>query len=299
MIQQVRWSRLEPLLTRPIEGLKTFHAVAAALELGGLAAWCLRPEVLRLATEDDAIPQDCRERWDQAGALPASHGACCIAFARPPDWNWPLVRESFVLPLQWVKDQSHQTFLPRKLIDLADNVLRDLRVPETWGLQWPLSLKYLDAREIPMACESGWASLAAGLQVASLGGRSDPRVWASGSWDWQDGIRPVSHLDRKLQIAGEYNVRQFFVPDSQVDEARMLVAGRGKRAFGSALGWRCGARSSGRLPSCERNGIGWDFRWRMLNSAVASADRYSPDSNMIRKVTQPCSPCNATRRRWG
>jgi hypothetical protein len=133
-------------------------------------------------------------------------------------------------------------------------------------LQWPLSLKYLDAREIPVACESGWASLAAGLQVASLGGRSDPRVWASGSWDWQDGIRPVSHLDRKLEIAGEYNVRQFFVPDSQVDEARMLVAGRGIEI---------GPLYSGRRDPCEALA---EYLWALevpprLTEDPASLDR--------------------------
>jgi hypothetical protein len=96
-----------------------------------------------------------------------------------------------------------------------------------WGLRLGPEVGEQSFTDLFVECASGWASLAAGLLVASGGGRPNPKVWASGSWDWRDGIRRVDHLTEKIQLAAELGAERFFVPDSQIQEAEQVAQGIG------------------------------------------------------------------------
>jgi hypothetical protein len=67
-------------------------------------------------------------------------------------------------------------------------------------------------------------SLAGGLLVAAEGGKPDPAVWATGGWS-EGGICRVD-LGEKLGLAAEFGARQFFVPESQLEEAKQVLLSR-------------------------------------------------------------------------
>jgi hypothetical protein len=223
------------------------------LDFGGLARWCLRPDVLSLAATDDSVPEVIRRTWQAPTSVPAAHGACWVVFGTDHPDEVPLMRPAFVLPLRWVQNaadgpcppadtggaeheaaeelrQTDHAMLPGDLTSLRDRVLDELRgSPQVAGRRWTLQLAAElgapDLRRFDLACASGWASLAAGLLVAAEGGVPDEHVFATGCWSPGAGIRPVGeeHLAAKLTVASELGARHFFVPDSQASRARDLV----------------------------------------------------------------------------
>lgn len=229
------WDDLRRRLGQPLHQLTPPAATDIVLRLGGLAPWCLRPEVLRVAADNDAIPAASRQAWRQTPPLPATFGCCWVIFATDRQLPHELLRPALVLPLRWLPRQPHSPRLPGGLADVAADVAADVVAhlaaqdrPEArdWGLALGAGLEAWDLSDVPLECSSGWASLAAGLLVAARGGSPDPRIWATGAWDGRDGIRPVDFLAEKLELAVQYGVRAVFVPQVQCQAARGVAGGR-------------------------------------------------------------------------
>lgn len=257
------WQHLRWQCGRPLGELQLFDASQLCLDFGGLARWCLRPEVLSLAATDDSVPEVIRGAWRAPASVPAAYGAGWVVFGTDDPEEVPLMRPAFVLPLRWVQSAAegsspsadtggaeHEAgkelrhgdretlpgemlpgeMLPGELTALRDRVLDELSgSPQVGAKRWTLRLAgelgTPDLRRFDLACESGWASLAAGLLVAAEGGTPDERVFATGCWSKGAGIRPVGeeHLAAKLTVAVELGATHFFVPDSQASRARALV----------------------------------------------------------------------------
>jgi hypothetical protein len=188
--------------------------VELAYRFGALASWWLQP----LLVERMSMELGCRF---PKPSLPAGHGSCWIVMAQQPRRRWPSLRDAFLLPLQWRQGARHGRNLPSKLVDLAQSIAAILSLHD-WSIHVNPALDSgrldLSGADEFLDLRSGWASLAAGLLVASAGGRPDPAVWASGAWD-ERGIGRVE-LGAKLELAVEYGVRRFFVPESQAEEAK-------------------------------------------------------------------------------
>ncbi len=230
MTTKLDWNHLRRRLSQPLERLTPYVASDLAMLLDRLARWCLNPNVLMRAAENDSIPEEYRAEWRQTPQLPATHGACWVIFATDFRAPLPLLRPAFVLPLQWVQGRKHSPRLPAALEQLATEVAASFpannRIAgQDWGLQLAEDLGDLDLSDMPLECQSGWAALAAGLLVAAEGGTPDPQVWATGSWDDRRGILPVEGLKPKLDLAAEFGARAFFVPSVQAEEAAQLAHG--------------------------------------------------------------------------
>ncbi|NLX99917.1 MAG: hypothetical protein GXY83_27785 [Rhodopirellula sp.] len=227
MTKKLDWDDLRRKQSLPGVWSSPSAASEVVRQLGGLARWCLKPELLRLAAENDAIPPAYRDAWRTRPQLPATHGSCSVVFATHSQDRLPLMRPAFALPLRWVQGQKHSPRLPAALVQLATEVAamfpahHRIRGCE-WGLQPGEELGDTDLSDMPLAGNSGWASLAAGLLVAAEGGTPDPQVWATGSWDHRSGVQCVEFLKEKLDLAIESGVKVFFVPFAQADEARGL-----------------------------------------------------------------------------
>lgn len=250
------WNQLRRRLSQPLERLSPYAASKLVMLLGPVARWCLRPEVLARAAEDEAIPEDYLAEWRQTPQLPATHGSCWVIFATDSRTPGPLLRSAFVLPLRWEHGRKHNPRLPVGLEQLATQVAAsftgntsiDGRV---WGLQLAEELGDVDLRDMPLECHSGWAALAAGLLVAAEGGTPDPRVWATGSWDDRSGIQPVDGLKQKLDLAVELGAQVVFVPFHQAAEAERRMDGLeiGRLVMGEPAPCRALAELSLRLES--------------------------------------------------
>ena len=230
MTKKLDWNHLRRKLSQPLDRLSQYAATELVMLLDRLASWCLNPEVLMRAAENDAIPEDYRAEWRQAPRLPATHGACWVPFATESRIPLPLLRPAFVLPLRWSEEQAHSPRLPQALQPLAVEVAASFpgnrRIDGCgWGLQLTDDLGDVDLSDMPVDCHSGWAALAAGLLVAAEGGTPDPQVWATGSWGNRRGILPVDGLKQKLELAAEFGARAFFVPSVQAEEAAQLASG--------------------------------------------------------------------------
>ncbi len=241
MAGNLNWNVLRGRLAQPLQTLSTPDATDLVLRLDGLARWCLRPEVLQRAAANDSLPESHRQLWQQLPSLPATFGSCWVVFALDQHLPRELLRPALVLPLRWVPGQSHSPGLPAGLARLAVDVV-DLLATRghlksgDWGLMLGEGLETLDLSDLPLACRSGWASLAAGLLVATRGGSPDPQVWATASWDDGEGIRPVEFLAEKLELAVEYGVQAFFVP--QVQREKVVHLGAGMKVEGLRMAER-------------------------------------------------------------
>jgi hypothetical protein len=131
-----------------------------------------------------------------------------------------------LLPLQWRENTQNSPHLPDKLQRLARNAAQLVHHPN-WGLHLSGEAGLADHDLSPFdrffQVESGWAALAVGLLLAAEGGTPDPAVWASGRWDPVGGIAKVGHLKPKLRLAVEWGAREFFLPESQIEQARSIL----------------------------------------------------------------------------
>lgn len=230
MTTKLDWNHLRRTLSQPLDRLGQYAATDLVMLMDRLARWCLNPEVLRRAAENDSIREDYVAEWRQTPQLPATHGSCWVIFATDSRVMLPLLRPAFALPLRWAEGQKHSPRLPVALERLATQVAASFtgnsRIDgRVWGLQLAEELGDLDLNSAPLECHSGWAALAAGLLVAAEGGVPDPHVWATGSWDDRRGIQPVDGLKQKLDLAAEFGARAFFVPSVQAEEATPLAEG--------------------------------------------------------------------------
>jgi hypothetical protein len=211
-------------LRRPVAGLSAEEAGDLAAELGGLARWWLKDEVLRLAARaDDNLREDEVGWWLEKPRLAATEGACWIIFGNDQPTEQTLLRPAFLLPLCWVPDRPHSPRLPTEVRLVAEDALRVLQeLPSvrrgSWGLQPGGEVGALDLGPVPFGAASGWAALAAGLILAAEKCLPNPRVWATGRWESFGGIGRVDHLPAKLELAHEHEVEEFFVPAEQAAE---------------------------------------------------------------------------------
>ncbi|MHB1426688.1 MAG: hypothetical protein ACYC3I_26315 [Gemmataceae bacterium] len=215
------------LCERQLEQLRPGEVWHLLHGLKGLAPWWLLPEVLEFAGEQTGF------RFARP-ELPESVGSCWIILAQPESHPWPLLRDAMLLPLEWRRSSKHGTGLPSQLHQMADEISRTLEKPD-----WRLHLSFdvgMEGVDLSLASghldfSSGWSSLAAGLLVADEGcgadegGRPNPGIWASGSWNPDRGILRVERLRAKLKLADEWRAETCFVPRGQMDEASEFAKG--------------------------------------------------------------------------
>lgn len=247
-MQKLTGALLENVLSREIAEIGADCAVRTVERLGPFARWWLRPEVLQLAADkfDSLGHAGLAAYWSPKNPpnLPRSHGSCWIILARRSEAaSMPLLRASFLLPLEWKPVSGHSERLPPALCALADDVLSGLRsaaihvseLNKDWGLHLPsgsdLGFDGWDISDLSFDFASGWAPLAAGLLVAAQGAtaRPDPSVWATGRWEPTQGLLEVGGLDEKHALACEWNVDQLFVPDANTNWVRQLRPAAAKR----------------------------------------------------------------------
>lgn len=206
--------RLQPAQIAPLQ------AVRLAAALNSLAAWWLAPDVLASA---EALVE---QTWPDP-AVPGSRGACWFALVNS---GWPALRPALLWPLEWREHPQHDPGLAPQLIQLANLVVDQLKQPG-WTLhqlkRFALPEPILTALARNSDFSSAWAGLAASLEVAVTGADPDPYVWVTGCWDPQRGLQPVHGLVEKLRLAERHNVKEFFVPAEQLDEASRIVASGG------------------------------------------------------------------------
>ncbi|GIX01876.1 MAG: hypothetical protein KatS3mg112_0813 [Thermogutta sp.] len=226
--------KLERLAQKSPEELTHSEALILARELGPLASWLLKPEIVNKArlelvaygwsTED--VSQYLKPR------LPEGPGACWVVAVRKDTTCYPALRDSIVLPLRWKKGPSEKPpTLPEGLQQVANEVLSELKasqsIPESehWELH-PASDDLFNAAGLLFLkgdYSSAWAPLAGALMVAAGEGKPDHKVWATGAWDRQAGVIRVEGIREKLAVAKEFHASQFFVPASCSDEACQCV----------------------------------------------------------------------------
>lgn len=214
-----------------------------AADLGGLARWVLREEVLMKAAEAwRGRPHSNVEQADfllQRPQLPRTSGSCWVVFVVNPT-TYPLLRDAFVLPWRWEKRRgpdANATWgddVPPPLSRVGRSVLQTMHAfkstgdrssPTDWMLRLGIDNKpgRYDLRGLTdLNAESGWVSLAAGWLIASRGGIVDTSVWASAAWS-ENGLRPVDGLVAKLRVAHQWGARTFAVTETQVDRDRALA----------------------------------------------------------------------------
>lgn len=232
------WERLGETCNKSLHGLSAQQASNAVARLGPLARWFLRREVFSRAADDPFIGDRLRTHWRKWHDRPhvsGTYGNSWVVFVTQCPAPIPLVRDAFVLPLQWVPDTKHDARLPAELQDLAEMTFKSIRdmlkhTAGHWGLHLANDLASVDLRKLHLAPASGWAPLAAALYIAAEGGTPDPTVWATGSWSFSDGLLPVDDVSLKSQLAAEFGAKTFFVPDGQQSDVASgspgLSAGR-------------------------------------------------------------------------
>ena len=221
-----------------LDALNPFLASEAALRLGPLARWWLRPEVLETAAEAD-VPDPIRASWLRRPALHLGSGSCWILVAKPYRRELPLLRPAFILPVIWRREASAYGVLPDALERMARGVRRDmvetglvdadaadglrLAMPNHEGLG-RIDLSGLEG----VTWDSAWLPLAGGLVMAAEGGRPRADVFATGAL--RDGaIRAVESIEAKLAVAEEWGARTLFAPEEGLerlgDPGSLEVAG--------------------------------------------------------------------------
>jgi hypothetical protein len=198
--------------------------------LGNFIPLWFRPEVVQRVEEETTV------RFEKP-QLPQERGSCWIIFALGLASQYPMLKPAFVLPLQWQCQPEHDRRLPARLKELADRVRRALNQAyrDEEYLRWRLYMhpNFAISETTPdfsgldeqLRFESGWLALAGGLYLARHNGQPSEHVWASARWDEEKGILRVGHLVEKLELAQEYGVRQFYIPDEQINEVPELFQG--------------------------------------------------------------------------
>jgi hypothetical protein len=221
------------LCRRPLPELTPGWLEELAHELGGLAPWWLRDEVLERLAEEMPAYRCLRRPWRPV--LPDSPGSCWILYACPRG-HLPLFRPAFLLPLRWRQGPDHSAALPANVRALAEQIVRQVDRPG-WALDLSPQdgIDCLDLRAVDFDCGSGWAALAGGLLTLLDGGRPRPDVWATAAWDSDGGVAWVGELAAKFNWARHCGVRSLFIPQVQVSE---LPAAEGCEIQGLPAGLR-------------------------------------------------------------
>ena len=228
-----RW--LQRWCEPPLEGLSPSKAYDIAAEFGPLADWWLTPEVLKLkacyaASHFPITALMTADRWHPP-SLPQGCGDCWVVLANERPERLPLLRAGRVLPLRWAQNAEHDVRLPAGLLQVADQVVDELRredVEGIWGLR-AATEDFLQRHDLSglegddRDYGSVWVPLAAGLLLAAYKGKPDPAVWSSGAWLAGKGIQPIAELEAKLEVAVKFGAKTFFVPEPNVKSAQSIV----------------------------------------------------------------------------
>ena len=205
-------------------------AERAVDRLGWLAPWWLRPEVIEQARKR----QPAYAAYATRPRLPCEPGGCWVILVNPRKLS--LLQEAFLLPLRWEKQTDDDPHLPGPLRELAVLVCQQLDdgASGRWGLwlavpsrEERIDLSPLDAAAF--GAKSAWASLAGGLLLARDGLSPDGSVWASAAWDETYGVGQVDGIHAKLNLAAEWEARQFFLPAQNQPEVSTWHLSKGSR----------------------------------------------------------------------
>lgn len=220
-----------------VEDMVPGAAYQLVFTLKGLARYVLEPGILNKAADYlGKLPLKVSPRsseWFQPGELECRIGSCWALLANLERERYPWLRSGFILPLQWKSGCPHHPHLPRKLLEVADDVIYRLKeqkgIPEdrSWGLHPDprLNLDGVDLSEIDWEFESAWVSLAGGLFLAGWQGVPRAGIFASAGFG-EDGIKQVDGLVEKAEAVvellgrGRFTSAQLFVCESQAKELR-------------------------------------------------------------------------------
>lgn len=152
--------------------------------------------------------------------LPTSPGSCWVLFvAKPPRAG---LREAFVLPFKWQKDQPHRGLPPdveRVAREVHDEITKEYpglkEKNDRWGLCLSPEAGLADydlsgLSEKVMPAESGWAAIAGGLVTAIEDCKPEPKVFAS-ACRRDRAFAGVSHLAAKKRLAAALDAEWLYV----------------------------------------------------------------------------------------
>jgi len=235
-----------------IESLRTPYASrlptpseAAKLtqDLRPLGDFWLRPDVLAAAAEHIRVQYGC-DAVSQATPEPRrsrkSRGGCWVLLASS-DPGHPLLRDAFVLPLEWRRGGQHSQGLPRGLADEAERILTAVGIKGlSLHLQAELEATGGSLEKIAFGYESAWAALAAGAIIFDQGGENFGDVLVSAAWQAEEGsptgggsqghLAFVTGIAAKIEAAAAHDTRLLFLPKANEAEARQVVS-RDEQAF--------------------------------------------------------------------
>ncbi len=243
MVQQVTEAWLTEVCGGRVEELSGPKAYRVAAQMGLLAPWWLREEVIQKARtyafQLHGETEETRKRfdfWQPVRRVPEESGCCWLLLVNRRPEQLGLLRPAFVLPVRWVKDLPHHSHLPEGLCRLADQVLTQLSTekqidPNTrWGLQpcweWWLACHDLSCLEW-QRWESVWVALSGGLLLTYWEGRPNPTVWATGAYQPGQGISRVEGVGPKAWAAWQMGAKVLFVPKGQEEEVRQFLDQQG------------------------------------------------------------------------
>lgn len=263
-------------------------------DLRPLGDFWLRPHVLA-AAEDQT-----RAMYPDSAPAPAapaqrrsrtSRGGCWVLLASS-DPAHPLLRDAFVLPLEWRRGGQHSPRLPRGLAEEAERILTTVGIKGlSLHLQAELEETGGSLEGIAFRYESAWAALAAGAIISDQGGENFGDVLVSSAWQPEPGATgtaPAGHLAHvngiaaKVGAAAAHGARLLFLPRANEEEARAAAAAPGAAAPGIELRFIESTTSKPRdalqailaeLESPPTRRDGWSFEHRARYHRRLSADR--------------------------
>lgn len=207
--------------------------------LGELAHYWLNDKARALLAEQPEYAKAMTE----LPPLPTPPGSCWIIFVVPDEYRHCL-RDAVLMPLRWVRGTAHDPRLPTDVIKVANRIRDALKKSVANSLEWVLrfgvepgptepgqkSFSKLDPEfDQFLTADSGAASLAAGLLVATFDAHCRWNIWATGDWRAaeddapDDGISAIKSLEAKIQLAHEWGAAKLFVPESNQREAEKLL----------------------------------------------------------------------------
>ncbi|MCS6852809.1 MAG: hypothetical protein NZ700_16750 [Gemmataceae bacterium] len=204
--------QLLPLFRRSPTDLRPREACDLLITLNQAAVWLLRDEVLTRLRDEYPL------NVTTPPPLPDVAGSCCVVYAVDDPESFPLLRPAFAVPLQWRRGESVDCGLPKRLHNLAERVKGHLDVKASWSLHRLPPFDHLDLSGLDelLSHESGWASVAAALLLLLHGGKPRPDVWATGAWDQNTYLQPVTGLSAKVDLARQWRINRLFVPEVQL-----------------------------------------------------------------------------------
>ena len=267
------------------------EAARITQDLRPLGDFWLRPDVLAAAADhsqalypdsapSQAVPEQRRPR--------KSSGGCWVLLASS-DPGHPLLRDAFVLPLEWRREEQHSLRLPRGLAEEAERILAAVGI-EGLSLHLQAELKETGGslEEIAFRYESAWAALAAGAIILDQGGENFGDLLVSAAWQPEPGAGAAGHLSHvngiaaKVEAAAAHCARLLFLPRANEEEARAAAAALGAAASGIELRFIASTTAKPRdalqailleLESPPTRRDGWGFDHRVRYHRRLSADR--------------------------